>query len=179
MLIPYPTEEDFRKYIGIDFVHGSTDCYGLIRRVYDEMFGIQLRNYARPDNWWDYPELYDLYMDNFEAEGFRLVDFDLNRGQEVGDIILMAIQSEKACHAGIYIGNGKILHHFYGRKSSIENYCRLWKNTTVAVIRHKDLKFIKNIEEVDLSEDSRIKSFILLQQQRSGEGGNSNSNGAD
>lgn len=178
MLRPYPTEEDFRKYIGIDFVHGSTDCYGLIRRVYDEMFGIPLRNYARPDNWWDYPDLYDLYMENFENEGFRLVDFDLNSGREVGDIILMAIHSEKACHAGIYIGNGKILHHFYGRKSSIENYCRLWKNTTVAVIRHKDLKFAKTIEEVDIREDVRVKSFILLQQQRSGEGGNSNQNGA-
>lgn len=178
MTVPYPTEETFRKYIGIDFVHGSTDCYGLIRRVYSEVFGINLRNYARPDNWWNYPELYDLYMDNFENEGFRLVDSDSQRTWEVGDIILMAIQSVKACHAGIYIGNGKILHHFYGRKSSIENYCRIWKNTTVAVIRHKDLKFDKPIEKVELSEDARIKSFILLQQQRSRERGDNNPSGA-
>lgn len=177
MTVPYPKEEDFRKYIGIDFVHGSTDCYGLIRRVYREMFNIELRDYARPDEWWNYPELYDLYMDNFAREGFHLIDTEFVRNWEVGDVILMAIQSVKACHAGIYIGNGKILHHFYGRKSSIENYCRIWKNTTVAVVRHKNLQFDKPMERVELSEDARIKSFILLQQERSRERGNNNSDG--
>lgn len=179
MLIPYPDLGVFNKYVGIDFVHGSTDCYGLIRRVYSEIFSIQLRDYARPDNWWNYPELYNLYMDNFEDEGFRLVDSDIQRVWELGDVILMAIQSVKPCHAAIYLGNGKILHHFYGRKSSIENYCRIWKNTTVAVIRHRDLQFDKPIERVELSEDARFKSFILLQQQRSRERGNNNSNGTE
>lgn len=179
MGISLPTEEDFRQYIGIDFVHGSTDCYGLIRRVYSELFGIDLRNYARPDKWWDYPELYNLYMDNFEREGFRLVDSDLIQSWKTGDLILMAIQSTYPCHAAIYIGNGKILHHFYGRKSTIENYCKIWKNTTTAVIRHKDLKFDIPIEKLELNDDARIKSFILLQKQRSGTRGISDENGTD
>lgn len=177
MLIDYPSEKDFRNYVGIDFVHGSTDCYGLIRRVYSELFHIELTNYARPDNWWDHPDEYNLYMNNFEKEGFRLIDSDLPRTWEVGDLILMAIQSEVPCHAAIYIGNGKILHHFYGRKSTIENYCRIWKNTTTGVIRHKDLKFNKPIEKMELTEDARVKSFILLQQERSRTRGNNNPNG--
>lgn len=177
-LITYPSEETFRRYIGIDFNHGSTDCYGLIRRVYAEVFRIQLRDYARPDNWWDYPEEYNLYMDNMENEGFRLVESDLIKDWEVGDFILMAIQSTVPCHAAIYIGNGKILHHFYGRKSCIENYCRLWKNTTTAVYRHKDLKFEKPVEKMELMEDARIKSFMLLQQQRSRARRNNNKQGS-
>lgn len=173
-IIKYPTEEVFRQYVGIDFNHGSTDCYGLIRRVYSEVFGIILTDYARPDDWWNHSDEYNLYMDNYESEGFRIVDSDLIRNWEVGDIILMAIQSTVPCHAGIYIGEGKILHHFYGRKSSIENYCRIWKNTTTGVIRHKDLKIDRPIEKMELSEDARIKSFMLLQQERSRTRGDNN-----
>lgn len=173
-IITCPDEEDFRKYVGIDFHHGSTDCYGLIRKVYAEVFRIQLRDYARPDEWWNHPEEYNLYLDNIEKEGMRLVESDLMRDWEVGDWILMAIQSSVPCHAAIYIGDGKILHHFYGRKSSIENYCRLWRNTTTGVYRHKDLKIEKPVEKMELIDDDRIKSFLLLQQQRSRARGNHN-----
>lgn len=178
MLITCPTEEDFKKYTGIDFHHGSTDCYGLVRKVYSDLFKIELTNYARPDDWWDHEDLYNLYMDNFEAEGFRIVDSDLIHTWEVGDLILMAIQSTVPNHAAIYIGNGKILHHFYGRKSTIENYCRIWKNTTTGVIRHKDLHFDKNDTRLELIDDDRIKSFMLLQQERSRARGNNNQNGS-
>lgn len=174
-LVPYPNEKVFRQYVGIDFNHGTTDCYGLVRRVYSELFDISLRDYARPDGWWEHDE-YNLYMDNFEREGFEISELPIN-DWEVGDIILMAIQSTVPCHAALYIGNGKILHHFYGRKSSIENYCRIWKNTTVAVIRHKNLKFEKPDDYVELLNDDRIKSFILLQQERARERGDNNQNG--
>lgn len=174
-----PTEEVFRQYVGIDFQHGDTDCYGLIRRVYSEVFNISLTNYARPDNWWDHDDVYNLYMDNYANEGFSLVDIYRIQDMEVGDVILMAIQSSVPCHAGIYIGNNKILHHFYGRKSCIENYCRIWKNTTTGIIRHRDLKIEKPTEKMELIEDARIKSFMLLQQQRSRTRGNNNSNGTN
>lgn len=177
-MIPYPSEDIFKRYTGIDFCHGSTDCYGLIRRVYSEVFHINLTDYARPDFWWDHEDMYNLYMDNFENEGFRLVDSDLTRNWELGDVILMAIQSTVPNHAAIYLGNGKILHHFYGRKSTIENYWRLWKNTTTGVIRHKDLTFDKPKETVELMDDDRIKSFLLLQQQRSGTRGDNNQDGS-
>lgn len=177
-LVPYPTEEDFRKYVGIDFHHGTTDCFGLWQRVYREMFGIEIKDYARPDLWWEHPEIYNLYMDNMPNEGFYLIDSDNTRNWEVGDIILMAIQSVVPCHAAMWIGNGKILHHFYNRRSSIENYCRIWKNTTVATFRHKDLKFEKPEERMELADDDRIKSFMLLQQERSRARGNNNKKGS-
>lgn len=170
-----PTEEDFRRYVGIDFKHGSTDCYGLIRRVYRELFNMELTDYVRPDEWWD--KDYNLYMDNIEREGFRLVDNDLQRFWKVGDIILMAINSTVPCHAAIYIGEGKILHHFYGRKSTIENYCRIWKNTTTAVFRHKNLVLERPRLKMELIEDERIRAFMLLQQERSRTRGDNNQDG--
>lgn len=177
-MIPYPSEEIFKRYIGIDFKHGSTDCYGLVRKVYNEVFHINLRNYARPNNWWEHEDLYNLYIDNYEAEGFRLVESDLQREWEMGDLILMAIQSTVPNHSGIYLGNGKILHHFYNRKSCIENYCRIWKNTTTAVIRHKNLSFEKTEKKVELMDDDRIKAFMLLQRERSRARGDNNQNGS-
>lgn len=173
-----PTETDFRKYVGIDFNHGSSDCYGLVRKIYSEVFNITLKDYARPDNWWDHDDVYNLYMDNYETEGFKLIDTYRIQDWEVGDVILMAIQSTVPCHAAIYIGNGKIIHHFYGRKSSIENYCRIWKNTTTGVLRHKDLKIEKPVEKMELIQDARIKSFMLLQQERSRKRGDNNQNGS-
>ena len=134
-----------------------------------------MKDYARPAEWWNHDE-YNLYMDNFEKEGFMLSELSIN-DWEIGDLILMAIQSTVPCHAAIYLGNGKILHHFYGRKSSIENYCRLWKNTTVAVLRHRELKFQRPDEYVELLDDDRIKSFMLLQQERARERGNNNQDG--
>lgn len=167
-----PSEKELSRFVGLDFHHGVTDCYGLIRLFYREIFDVELNDYARPDEWWN--NGYNLYMDYFERENFRVVPEDLQRYWQFGDVILMAIQSEVPCHAGIYLGDGRILHHFYGRKSCIENYCRIWKNTTTAVIRHKDIKITKKYERVELAEDERIKHFMLLQQQRSGARGNNN-----
>lgn len=167
-----PSEKELSRFVGIDFHHGSTDCYGLIRLFYREIFGIELTNYARPDNWWD--NGYNLYMDYFERENFRIIDEDLQKNWKFGDIILMAIQSEVPCHGAIYLGDGRILHHFYGRKSCIENYCRIWKNTTTGILRHKDVRIENKYKKMELIEDERVRTFMFLQQQRSRERGNSN-----
>jgi hypothetical protein len=39
----------------------------------------------------------------------------------------------------------------YGRLSSVENYTGMWFNTTVAVLRHKDVPIVKPVfEKIDL-----------------------------
>lgn len=123
---------------GLEFKHGKRDCYELVRDFYRENFRLNLRNYARPDNWWDHGM--NLYMDNYRKEGFRLVDC-APHDIRVGDVILMAIHSQVPNHAAIYVGNGKILHHAIGRRSECELYKGLWFNTTVAVIRHPEVNF--------------------------------------
>lgn len=120
----------YENYCGRKFRFGVTDCYTMVRDFYKREFGIELRNYARYDKFWEDESLYAKF---FRNEGFRLVD----DGLEFGDLILVALGASVACHAAIYIGNGKILHHVQNRLSSIDRYDTIWKNWTVGVIRHK------------------------------------------
>lgn len=129
------------------FVHGRTDCYALVRDFYRDNYGLALRNYARPDNHWDLG--FDLYMSSFYAEGFRVLDVHPSEWRP-GDAVLMAIQSPVANHAGIFVENGKMLHHLWGGISEVTDYRLLYRNTTVAVVRHKDIKVETKIEKMDL-----------------------------
>lgn len=117
--------------------HGVLDCYSLIRDFYRDNFEIELSDYARPDDWWHHGM--DLYMENFRKEGFEPVDDD----PRPGDLFLIAVQTEVACHAAVYIGDGKILHHLIGRMSRVETYRGYWRQNTLAHIRHKDVPHIQ------------------------------------
>lgn len=126
---------DFSKYLGRKFEFGSNDCYGLFRDFYKNEFGIELRDYARYDGFWKDGK--NLYMDNFRKEGFYLVDE--TEPLQFGDVFLIALGCSIASHAAIYIGERKILHHVQGKLSSIDKYCGVYKNCTLARIRHKDV----------------------------------------
>jgi len=128
--------KDLSKYLGREFVHGTTDCYSLIRDFYKDEFGIELRDYARPDYWWNKGQ--NLYIDNFRKEGFYLLD-DLEEPQ-YGDIFLIALGCSVASHGAIYIGENKILQHVQDHLSSIDRYMGVFKNCTLARIRHKLVK---------------------------------------
>lgn len=125
---------EYQRLIGRKFVMGSVDCYDTIRSFFSDNFQLMFRNYARPDKFWDAG--LDLYMENFRKEGFEAIDVH-PRDVKVGDCWLMAIRSPIANHAGVYVGNGLMLHHFYGRLSTAELYKGVWRNTTVAHLRHK------------------------------------------
>ena len=68
-----------------------------------------------------------------------------------GDVVLMAIMSEVPNHAGVIVEPGKILHHLYGRLSTIEDYRGIWRNTTVGVYRHKDVVLpVEETQQLDI-----------------------------
>lgn len=166
------TEKELAQFEGIDFLHGTNDCYSLIRKFYQISFGITLTNYARPDDWWNLD--FDLYNKYIRRENFYLINQDKTQDWKYGDLILMAIKSTQPCHAAVYLGKGKILHHFYGRKSSIELYKGIWHNTTVSVFRHKDVSIEPEFIRMELSEDERIKHQLFLLEQRTRKRGNNN-----
>ena len=122
------------KYIGTGWVHGSDDCYGLLRKFYKLEYEIDLTNYARPDLWWE-KEGFDLYSDNYHAEGFRVVPGPINSAVE-GDVFLMAVLSPKINHCAIYLGGNKILHHPYGKFSEVHNLTSAYHSKICAHIRH-------------------------------------------
>lgn len=119
--------------VGRTFHHGVLDCYTLVQDFYARELGITLPHFDRPDNWWN--EGGDLYMQHFAAAGCERAPAPLKRG----DIILMAIRSRVANHAAVYLGDGLVLHHLYGRLSSRDVYGGMWQEKTMLVVRHKGM----------------------------------------
>jgi cell wall-associated NlpC family hydrolase len=135
--------------LGRQFFHGVLDCYTLIRDWYEREAGIALPDFERSDDWWTKGQ--DLYMQGFAAAGFaRIPD-----GAELraGDVILMAVRAPVANHAGIYLDTralaeapdlhrvpNAMLHHLYGRLSERVVFGGYWRETTRAVVRHRDFQ---------------------------------------
>lgn len=162
----------YEHLLGRKFIHGRHDCYDLIRRFYFDNYNIELRNYARPDTWWETDA--NLYMDSFRDEGFSVFDGPPQQWLP-GDLILMAIRSRIANHAGVLVKNGHILHHLWGRSSVVEQYRGLTRNTTTAILRHRDVTVaepITTIEALDVLPPAfRRKYAQLVAYRGEGEGG--------
>lgn len=121
--------------VGLPFVHGSdTDCYGIVRQFYRDNFALQLENFARADDWWLHKGM-NLYLDNYESQGFILTHVQPHQARPA-DIFLVTVKSIVANHAGVYLGNGKILHAYTGRLSEVSAMKGIWRNNVCAIIRH-------------------------------------------
>ena len=125
-----------KKYVGRKYDYGKVDCYSLVRDFYKDEFGIELTNYARPEDWFDKGA--NVYMENFRSEGFYLVEE--NEELLYGDVFLIAFGTQVASHAAIYVGDNEILHHPLNRISAVDKYKGIWKNWTVARVRHVSKK---------------------------------------
>lgn len=117
--------------VGRMFSHGVLDCYSLVRDYYKRELQIDLPDFERRDGWWNV-EGNNLYLDNFAACGF----VPATGAIQVGDIILMQIRALVPNHAGVYIGNGQIIHHVMGRMSSRDLYDGYWQENTRLVVRY-------------------------------------------
>lgn len=121
--------------LGRPFCHGTDwDCYGQIRDYYDQKLKITLSRYDHDLFWWE--EGKDFYTENYENEGFvKVVDGSLQKH----DLIIMKIRSPVANHGAIYVGNGMIQQHLYGKPSGQDVYGGYWAEKTSYVLRHKSL----------------------------------------
>lgn len=137
-IVSYP-EGDFREIfprgelplIGRPFVLGFTDCWGLIMSYFKQTHNIVLPDYRVDYPWWEQGE--DRYMDNWQEAGFVKVDGE----PQVGDMVVMQVQSNVANHAGIILDDGMLLHHLYGRLSQRVPYGGYWRDRTVIILKHK------------------------------------------
>lgn len=131
---------DFSHLIGIEWKEGRNDCYALIRRFYGDLFGVEMRDYASPTAWCSDPTV-NLIMDNCRDEGFHpvpdhnMVDF------RFGDLLILQTWTPQPSHCSIYVGDGKVLHHYVGRRSEVSPLRGEALNTLVAVLRHPGVKF--------------------------------------
>lgn len=119
-------------YVGREFSHGIVDCYSLVRDFYKREFKLQLNDYNRRDQWWEKGE--NMYLDNFAKEGFKETTLEQIA---YGDLFLMQLESPVPNHAGIYLGDGVVLHHVQGRLSSRDVYGGYYQKVTAKVLKHE------------------------------------------
>lgn len=118
--------------VGRPFAHGVLDCWSLVRDWYARERGVALRDYERRDNWWN--EGADLYMQHYAEVGGVVVPGITD--MQTGDVIIMQVRAPVPNHAGVYIGDGLILHHLYNRLSSRDVYGGYWQECTRVILRY-------------------------------------------
>lgn len=122
---------NYSNLIGLEYSIGKQDCYSIVRRFFAQNYDLHLRNYARPDRFWEDNGL-DLYQ-MFVLEGAKLVE---DGSIEIGDVVLVPLLTPFATHACIVVGDNLILHHPPGRLSCVEPLRPRWLNRALAVVRH-------------------------------------------
>ncbi|MDI9686559.1 C40 family peptidase [Burkholderia cenocepacia] len=124
--------------IGCPFSHGTTDCYGLVRRYYWQVYGVKLPDFYRASDWWDDGHS-DLYTEGFPKA--RFVVRPRGEAPQPGDVLLMRIQSRNNVpnHAAVYVGGDTILHHTYGALSREDLYARYAPYVTHVLRYREDL----------------------------------------
>lgn len=125
--------------VGRQFAHGVHDCYAIVRDWYRLERGVVLPDFERRDDWWDDGHS-SLYLDNYREAGFE----DVGHGAELqsGDVLLMQIRSRNGVpnHAGVYIGDGRFLHHMHGRLSGRAVWGGMWAQCLRTVLRYRGEK---------------------------------------
>ena len=128
-------------YYGREFSLGSQDCLTLCAEYYKKELGLDFKNYHRDYNWFrDNPDCYQKY---YKDEGFELMLegqveslFTLKKSD---CILIKFLGKNNPTHAGVYVGDGLILHHQLNCYSRIEPYNQVFRNRTTHVLRHKSL----------------------------------------
>lgn len=131
------------------FIWGASDCLSLFRKFYKDNFGIEITNYARPTNWSS--DKLDLMRLCYEREGFDLITDWKLKDLRPGDVLCMAIGEQNANHFAIYLGEGEIVHHLYGRRSTHEEFRGFYRNAMCYVLRHPDVPDLRPVyPDVDI-----------------------------
>ncbi len=118
--------------VGRVFAPGVTDCYALVRAYYHQVRGVELPEFPRDDNWWEFGQ--NLLLDGYASAGFRLIP--TNQLQE-GDMYFMQLRASVPNHCGIVLGGGLCLHHLAGRLSRREPLGP-WMKYVTHGFRHAD-----------------------------------------
>lgn len=135
--------------IGLPFYWGTSDCLSCFRDFYQVNFGISIRNYARPTDWSS--DNLDLMRLCYEREGFEMIADWTPKSLRPADVLCMAVGESNPNHFAIYLGNDQILHHLYGRTSSVETFRDFWRNSICYTLRHPDVPDLRPVyPDVDL-----------------------------
>jgi proteasome lid subunit RPN8/RPN11 len=117
-------------YVGRPFVHGTLDCYELVRDYYRRELGINLAAVPRDSDWWNKGE--NILEEVYEMLGFVQVESPTEH-----DLVIMQVKSPVPNHAAVFLANGQVLHHVGGRPSGHDVYDGYWRKCTIKFLRHQ------------------------------------------
>lgn len=136
-MLPY---ENYKDLLDRKYQAGTDDCYGLVREVYKRTFGIDLPNYARPEDF----EFSTLELVSRIVSNPDFIKKNLNpNALVVGDVLGFRVAAPRTDHFGIYIGNNLFLHHMRGRKPVEDNLDQRWVRRITHVLSHVDVTPVK------------------------------------
>lgn len=147
---------NYSNLIGRPYIDGRQDCYSVARDYYFQNWGIELPNLARPDRFWDDPEL-DLYK-NYTKTGFYPV---LNDVYKVGDAVLLPILSQINSHAGVIVEDNRMLHHLPYQLSSVDALRPKWIGRVMVHLRHPKVETSVKVEEKKVHLHEVIHADVL------------------
>lgn len=122
-----PMEEQLCRYLGAPYRRGGSgesgfDCSGLTRRMYAELFGLELPHSSLAQSRSGILQTVPLKTGNFETS----------------DLLFFANKNKRINHVGIYLSNGRFLHATQSggvKVSSLSD--RHWKRRLIASRRIK------------------------------------------
>ncbi|QRN55914.1 C40 family peptidase [Dyella caseinilytica] len=121
--------------VGRQWQHGVLDCWALVRDWYAQERGITLPNPPRADEWWN-----DGHSNLYSPDALANAGLVKVAMQDIqpGDIILMQVRSRNLVpnHAGVYLGDGQMLHHMHGRLSTRDVFGGYWLECAVSLMRY-------------------------------------------
>lgn len=115
---------------GRNFMYGVNDCFTLVQDWYFQNRGVVLPNFARDPFWHDEGENH--IEEQYSKWGFHEISM---KEAVPGDVFLYAIRSATIRHLSVYLGNNKVLSHFYDRLSCAEDF-GTWAKYIVGTVRH-------------------------------------------
>lgn len=150
--ITHPTKTPL---LGRHYVHGTDDCYGIVRDFYSRELGIELPDFEREDMWWLKEGGSSLYEENYDAAGFIQVPKTTIDDLQYGDFLICYWgDTLYPNHALIWLGSKTdfiseetppcigeriYLHHLYDSLSTRTVMGEQRFSTVAYVLRHKEL----------------------------------------
>lgn len=128
-------------YIGLEFEPNGRgkdnkyDCWGLVRKVYDDELGIVL------------PSIEDIYVNSNTTTYRNISDvmqqeslkWDQVEAPKKYDVVLMRMHGELTFHVGVYIGENMFLHIMKGINSTVEKTTSLkWQKRIAGYFRYNE-----------------------------------------
>jgi cell wall-associated NlpC family hydrolase len=126
------------QYIGLPFVehgrdHAGVDCWGLLRLIYQEQFGLTLPSYAEDYGTTIDAEEIGALVRRESASGWRAV---LLSAARVGDVLVLRVRNQPM-HCGLILTPPAFLHIERRINAVVERWDAWhWRQRIAGVFRH-------------------------------------------